>query len=147
MSHVPLPSVPEKLLRCASSIHEDAFIPASVPVETFAFLHKLGTRCDHSEKPLGRFLLLVRASQLKDAVLQIVLPSGYHKLREELEGRQREKEEAVANEEYARARELRDATDAIKSRMSQFPTSITEIKPDHVLQAIANLGFDEPIRG
>ncbi len=145
MQHTRLHSTQRMLFRCAHSLHEDALIPASFPVETFQFLHRLRRQCDHSSKPLGRFLLLISQTQFEDAILRVVLSSDYNELRNELEERQREKVDAAANEDFDLAITLRDATDAIKLRLSRFATSTIEIQPDHVLQAIADLGFDESI--
>ncbi len=89
MEHVPLPSVPKRLLQAASAIQEDPTIPATVPAETFAFLHRLGTHGDHSSKPLGQFLLTTLPSQFTDSLLRVILPNDYHELRDELEERQR----------------------------------------------------------
>jgi len=77
--------------------------------------------------------------------LRILLPAEYNAIRVELERQQREKEDAVANQEWERAVELRDETDALKAKLRQAPQETIDLQPNHILQALANLGFDEPI--
>lgn len=133
------------LLRFASLINDDTSIPLHLPPETIVFLHRLGTQCDHSIKPLGRFLLLVRASDLVDAVVRILMPAEFCDLRNELGRTQREKEGAVASEEWERARALKAKTDAINDQLLRFRAENREVQPAHVLKALENLGYDQPI--
>jgi len=134
------------LLRVASSINEDTTLPLRVPVLTISFLRRLGSQCDHSTKPLGRFLLLVPCSRLVDEISRILLPREFQELRAELERLQVLKEEAVANQEWQRAGALRDQTDALKDRLRQLGEgNAIDVQPNHVLQAIGNLGFNEAI--
>ncbi|MEX0710842.1 MAG: hypothetical protein WD278_00745 [Pirellulales bacterium] len=145
MQHALLPSVPKKLLGIASSINNDASIPLRVPEATTGFLHRLGKQCDHSTKPLGRFLLLVPTSQLVDQIIHTVLPADFNAIRDELERLQYEKEHAVANQDWEHAVVLRDRADPLKDRLRQLCRDALEVKPDHVLLAIRNLGFECPI--
>ena len=127
MGHAPLPSVPKMLLRFASLINDDASIPLHLPPETIIFLHRLGTECDHSIKPLGRFLLLMRASDLVDEVVRILMPAEFCDLRNELERAQRQMEGAVASEEWERALALKARKDAIKDQLLRFPAENREV--------------------
>jgi hypothetical protein len=146
MRHAPLSSVPQKLLRVASTINEDATLPLRVPVLTISFLRRLSSLCDHSAKPLGRFLLQVRCSHLVDEIIRILLPREFQELRAELERLQVKKEESVANQEWPRAIALRDQTDLLKNRLCQMgQANAIDVQPDHIVQAIANLGFNEAI--
>src|SRR5579872_4061627 len=111
MQHAPLYSVPRMLLQVASSINDDTSLPLRVPDSTINFLHELGKQCNHSTKPLGRFLLTVRCSQLADQVIRLVLPEEFFKLRMELQDVQCTKEEAVAQYDWKRAAALRDRAD------------------------------------
>jgi hypothetical protein len=146
MQHAPLLSVPRMLLRVASSINEDTTLPLRVPDLTISFLRRLCSQCDHSTKPLGRFLLLVPCSRLVDEIIRILLPKELQDLRAELERLQVTKEEAVANQEWQRAAALRDQADLLKDRLRQMgQVNAIDVQPDHVVQAIANLGFNEAI--
>src|SRR5271168_5412290 len=84
MQGAPLTSVLRMLLRVATSINEDPCLPVRVPDSTIAFLHRLGEHCDHSTKPLGRFLALFSRSQLGDEIIRSLLPAEFRGLREEL---------------------------------------------------------------
>jgi hypothetical protein len=143
--HVPLPSVPKMLLRVASSINDDELVPLHVPPATFLFLHRLGRQCDDSAKPLGRFLVSIHSRQLAEEIVRNVLPPEYSTLRDELDRCQHEKEIAVANQEWERAAALRDETDSLKDRLRQRAHDIIDVQPDHVLEAISKLGFNQPI--
>jgi hypothetical protein len=143
MQHAPLFSVPRMLLRVASSINEDTTLPLRVPVLTISFLRRLGSQCDHSTKPLGRFLLLVPCSRLVDELARILLPGEFQELRAELKRLQVLKEDAIANEEWQQAVALRDQTDSLKDRL--FQVEEIEVQPDHIVQAISNLGFNDAI--
>jgi hypothetical protein len=134
------------LLQVASSISEDTTLPLRVPDLTISFLRRLGSQCDHSTKPLGRFLLLVRCSRLVDEIIRILLPKEFQDLRAELERLQMTKEEAVANQEWQRAVALRDQTDLLRDQLRQMgQLNALDVQPEHVVQAIANLGFNEAI--
>jgi hypothetical protein len=134
------------LLRLASSLNDDATLPLRVTVATSEFLHRLGRQCDHSTKPLGRFLLLVSRSRLSDEIVRILLPREFQELHAELERLQIAKEVAVANQEWDRAVALRDQGVVLKDRLRQLgPDTAIEVQPEHVLQAIANLGFNEAV--
>ncbi len=146
MQDVPLPTVPRMLLRVASAINEDATLPLHVPARTVNFLHQLGSHCDYSTKPLGWFLLLVRWSSLVDELVSILLPKEFRELRAELERLQLSKEDAVANQEWQRAITLRDQSHLLKDRLLRLGQGkATEVQPEHVVQAIANLGYKEAI--
>ena len=146
VQHAPLYSVPPKLLRAASLIIEDSTLPLRVPIATNDFLHRLGRQCDHSTKPLGRFLLLVSSSRLSEEIIRILLPREFQELRTETQRLQLEKQDAFANQEWHRAATLRDQTDLLKDQLRQMGRDVViEVQPDHVLQAIANLGFNETI--
>lgn len=146
MQHASLSSVPRMLLRVASSINDDAFIPLRVPAPTIAFLHRLGKQCDHSTKPLGRFLLLVPCSQLVNQIIRSMLPGEFQELRAELECLHQAKEDAVAKQEWKQAAVLRDQMDSLKDRLRQMCQDVViDIQPDHVLGAISNLGFDQTV--
>jgi hypothetical protein len=134
------------LLRVASSINEDTTLPLRVSVLTVSFLQRLSRQCDHSTKPLGRFLLLIPCSRMVDEIIRIVLPGEFQELRAESERLQVLKEEAVANQEWQRAAALRDQTDSLKSRLRQIGQgNAIDVQPEHVLQAIANLGFNDAL--
>jgi UvrB/uvrC motif. len=134
------------LLQVASSINEDTTQPLRVPVLTIRFLHLLGRQCDHSTKPLGRFLLLIPHSRLVDEIGRLLLPSEFWESRAERERLQRLKEEAVANQEWERAAAIRDQGYSLLDRLRQMSEGNTiDVQPDHILQAIANLGFDGEI--
>lgn len=146
MPHAPLSSVPQMLLRVASSINEDTTLPLRVPILTVGFLRRLGRQCDHSTKPLGRFLLLVTCSRLVDEIIRILLPREIQKLRAELERLQMAKEEAVVNQEWQQAVALRDQSHLLKDRLRQMgQVNAIDVQPEHVVQAIGRLGFNEVI--
>src|SRR4051812_33047138 len=117
VQHVPLHSVPRMLLRVASSINEDATFPLRVPIATISFLHSLGSQCNHSAKPLGRFLLLISCSRLSEEIFRILLPHEIQELRAELERLRIAKESAVANQEWHLAITLRDQQASLKDRL------------------------------
>lgn len=146
VQHAGLHFVPQMLLQVASSINKDTMLPLHVPVATIYFLRRLGSRCDHSTKPLGRFLLLVPSSGLVDEIIRILLPEEFHELRAELKHLQLTKEQAIANQQRQRARILRDQTNELKDRLQRMGQGDTiDVQPGHVLQAIANLGFNDAI--
>jgi len=145
MGHAPLPSVPKTLLRFASLVNDDASIPSHLPSETTDFLHRLGTECDHSVKPLGRFLLLMRASDLVDEVMRILTPAKFCELRKELERTRCEMEGAVASEAWERVPALKAKTDGVREQLLRFRPENREVRPAHVLKVLENLGYDQPI--
>ncbi len=150
MKHAWLRSVPAMLIEAASAINDDDLLPLRVPASTFAFLYRLGKQCDHSTKPLARFLLRVHRSQLVEEIIRGLLPAEHSSalgaLRAELEPLQREKEEAVANQDWEHARAVRDKTEPLKDRIRQkCKEAFIPVQPDDRLQAISRLGFDQPI--
>ena len=116
-----------------------------VPAPLFLFLHCLARHCDRSAKPLGKFLARISASQLADEIVRDLLPAEFSEVRSELERLQAEKEAAVANAEFQHAAALRDQTDLLKRRVQQACPNAIDIQPDHFVQAIARLGYDQPI--
>ena len=133
------------LLRFASSINQDDLIPLYVPETTIAFLRRLGQQCDHSSKPLGRFLLGIRSTQLADAVIAIVLPQEFNDLRVKIDHVQREKENAVASMQWESAKELKRQGNLLKDLIHERWPKSTELEPAHITRAISHLGFQDPI--
>jgi hypothetical protein len=134
------------LLRVASSINGDSSSPLRVPTPTIDFLRRLGEQCDHSTKPLGRFLLGVPTARLTAEIVRGLLPKDFHELRSELEELERAKEGAVAQGEWQQAAGLRDQSDALKARLREmYQGVVVDVHPEHILQALANLGFDQAI--
>ena len=89
--------------------------------------------------------MLIRSSQLETAIIGIVLPREFNRLLASLEERQREKEDAVAKADFERAVELRRVTDEIKSQLAQFVVPSIELLPSHIIDAITDLGYSDPI--
>ena len=102
----PLPSVLKMLLRAASRIQDYDLLRLQVPVPTFLFLHRLAKQCDHSAKPLGRFLALISASQLAEEVIRSLLPAEYEDIRAKMERLQCEKEVAIGHQDWEHARRV-----------------------------------------
>jgi hypothetical protein len=145
MLDTPLPFVPKMLLECASSINSDPLIPLHVPPATVAFLHHLGNQCDHSTKPLGRFLAPVSRSQLAEAIIKVALPSEVTAMRAEAERLQRKKEEAIACQEWESARALRDKQYLLEAQLRELAKNTIDVQPCHITKALSDLGFDKPI--
>ena len=145
MEELPLRSLLKMLLQAASTIQDCDLARLHVPVATFLFLHRLARHCDHSAKPLGEFLALISASQLADEIIRGFLPAEFDDVRTELERLQGEKEAAIANQDWERARTLLDHAGSLKERVREAGPDAIEIQPDHILQAIARLGYDQPI--
>jgi hypothetical protein len=144
MQHATLSTPPRTLLRVASSINDDALLPLRVPAPTIAFLHLLGKQCEHSTKPLGSFLLRVQSSQLADEIIRIVSPAELQTLRAEIKCLERAQEKVAADQEWNQAADLRDQVRPLKDRLRlKCQNVVIDVQPDHILRAIASLGFDQ----
>ncbi len=141
----PLPSVPKMLLRAASKIQDDDLLQLQVPASMFLFLHQLGKQCDHSTKPLGRFLTSISSEQLADEITRDLLPAEFKYARNELERLQYAREVAIVNQDWEHAVALRDQAVLLKDRVRQACPDAIEIRPENILQAVARLGYDQPM--
>ncbi|MGP4102798.1 ATP-dependent Clp protease ATP-binding subunit [Nonomuraea sp. KM90] len=67
-------------------------------------------------------------------------PAGTRELEEELEHRQREKQQAVESEDYERARELRDEIAGLQSRVGQARgcrRGVAEVTPNEIAEVVS----------
>ncbi|HUE69459.1 MAG TPA: hypothetical protein VMP01_01110 [Pirellulaceae bacterium] len=145
MADVPLHYGPKKLLNAASRLNDDPLTPLHVPPLTIAFLHKLGRHCDHSSKPLGRFLLRIGLQQLIDQIARALLPPKYWELDTEIDRLNQKKELACIEQDWARACQARDQANALKDRLRQMAENVIDVQPDHFVRALSDLGFDQPL--
>ena len=130
------------LVEAMTRLHQDEDVPMVVPAETFASLHRLDS-CRHKQDvPLLQFLMTVTSWEVSDAVLKSLLPASFHRLCEELEASQMEKEDAVGHEDFERALELVRHTDQIESKLRGFPN--VTITSDDVIQALREIGYTGP---
>ena len=81
MEYEPLPSVAKMLLRAASRLQDNELLPLQVPAPTIGFLYRLAKQCDHSAKPLGRFLALISASQLAEEIVRVLVCDEFKDVR------------------------------------------------------------------
>ncbi|WP_270154250.1 ATP-dependent Clp protease ATP-binding subunit [Nonomuraea corallina] len=83
---------------------------------------------------------LVDEAGARVALRSGTVPTGTRELEEELDRRQREKEQAVTREDYERARELRDEIAELQSRIEQAragPTGVAEVTVDDIAEVVS----------
>ncbi len=86
------------------------------------------------------------SSQLVEEIERILLPKEFNEIRAALERIQEKKIEAVIKRDWQSALAYRDLCNSIKQGFDEcLRICAAEVKPYHILQAIANLGFSEPI--
>ena len=133
------------LLDAASRLNDYPLRPLHVPPLTIAFLHKLGHQCDHWSKPLGLFLLRIHSQQLTDQIARALLPSEYWELNTAIDRLDQEKELACIDQDWTRACQARDQANALKDRLRQMAKDVIDVQPDHIVRALKDLGFDQPL--
>ena len=132
------------LLRSASQLHSDPLIPVTFPPMTFIFLRRLVSNQDNSRIDLLDFLL-TDGWLWNEELIRILLPQQYHNLVEQLEEIQESKEQAIVEQDFHIARELRDAGNVIKLQMTSVVAEPVKAEPAHIIQALRNLGFQQSI--
>ncbi len=146
MRHSPLPTIPNVLFGCITSLHDDDLLPVTVPAPTREFVHRLAKQCDHSSKPLAKFLVGITASQLTDSVLRIVAGQQYHSICREYELLGQPLSDAVAECEWGRCVSIRTEREKLKSQLRQLSQDPWELRPGDIVRALAKLGFDGYIK-
>jgi len=136
---------PQEILDCVSRLENDRVLPLVIPDETIAFLKILGNHCDSALKPLGQFFLGIGISELEEALIGVAMPDEVLKHRTAIEKIEIEKGAACINHKFDLVAKLRDDQKEIMQRIRHALGGDVKITPDHVKQAIANLGYTKTI--
>ncbi len=84
------------------------------------------------------------------AILVKLFPTEFSAIREELDRCNHEKKDAVINQNFERAAAILKETvalqrAALKPKLLEMGKESVVIEPDHILIALADLGYDGPI--
>ena len=144
MEDWPLTSVTKKLLEAASIVQNYDLLRLQVSAPLFLFLHRLARQCDHSAKQLGRFLALISATELAEEITRDLSPAEFKEFRTQIDRLRREQGVAIDKKDWKQAAAMSHQVASLKERVRQAYPAI-DIQADHFLQAIARLGYDQPI--
>jgi hypothetical protein len=142
MGDVRPPFPASLLLDGAARIHRDPLTPLNIPASTFAFLHRLAPLCDGPSKPLAQSLVSLPYSAVEEELIRMLVPKNVQELRNIHERFQLDKELAISEQDFDRARLLLDAQDGVKLQIERLYETFPDVEPRHVVDALRNLGFE-----
>ena len=133
------------ILEAVTWLHESDSVPVYVSAATFGQVHQLSER--QAEKGSGLSLALMECD-LQLELMKAVFPSDVMDpdvmdQRAQQEALIRQKEDAIANQQFEEAVAIRDHQIALMSSMNQSGESV-ELEFRHIASVLTKLGFDEP---
>ena len=140
------PFAVNSLLRSLRRLENFFRIPVVIRPDTKDFVDSLLALCDTTDKPLFDFVLRLPSDALENELLKIAIPAErvqlLFTLSDEHERLAREKENAVADQNFKLGAECRDKQYEINDTIAELVPEPINISPEHLTAALRSLGFD-----
>lgn len=139
----------KSIFETLESVKSDELTPATISPETTAFVYALAKKYYGDENIFSNFILRLPHDALKLELLNQIVPDSLKKniktLREDHEQLAAQKEKEIENEDFQAAANCRDKQEEIADEITKLVGGKLVIEPDHLINAIRLLGFEEDL--
>ena len=116
--------------------------PVTVTECTENFVRTIEDTISSDGQPLFRFLLGLPLYSLRDGMIRLLVDAEAMTLLMQLEHLAIQKEDAVAEQQYALAAQKRDEQYDLLAKLNRLVAGPIAILPEHVIKLLRDLGFD-----